>query len=399
MAGPLHLATLTLHRLQIPMRFAFEHAAATRNVADPVIAVATAHAPFAHLNGYGETLAREYVTGETAHTVMEDLQRVFAPRLAMFSASNFAGALEAIDELPLEFEGRILHAARCAIELALLDLAGKAFGRAAADAAGWMGLPGFGAHAAGARARFSGVVLGKSRIKLKWLLRLQLAYGLRDFKIKVASTGWEERLRWAAEVLRPWIVRRQVTLRADANGGWTLQEAQSAMELLQHCGVSALEQPLSPEDDVDLPWLAEQTQCDLIADESLVTQADAGRLIEENKTRVFNIRLAKVGGLMPALRMARQVLSAGKDVQLGCLVGETGILSAAGLQFLQCCPRVRFVEGSFGTWLLQQDTTRPSVRFGVGGRVRGGQGGGLGVSVRPDALQRWCMERREVVRS
>ena len=65
-------------------------------------------------------------------------------------------------------------------------------------------------------------------------------------------------------------------------------------------------------------------------------------------------RIAKNGGLLPALRIARRALEAGLDLQLGCLVGETSLLSAAGLAFLQACPRVRFVEGAFGRFLLRQ---------------------------------------------
>ena len=86
--------------------------------------------------------------------------------------------------------------------------------------------------------------------------------------------------------------------------------------------------------------------------------------------RVFNIRLAKNGGLLPALRIARLALSAGVNVQLGCLVGETSILSAAAVGFLETCPAVRFVEGAFGKLLLREDVVRRPIRFGRRGRSR-----------------------------
>ena len=95
-----------------------------------------------------------------------------------------------------------------------------------------------------------------------------------------------------------------------------------SLTILERGGVCALEQPLPDVHDADLPYLAEQTHCDLIADESLLTIEDAQRLIDGGGVRVFNIRIAKNGGLLPALRIARLALAAGLDVQLGCLVGE-----------------------------------------------------------------------------
>ena len=103
---------------------------------------------------------------------------------------------------------------------------------------------------------------------------------------------------------------------------------------------------------------------------------------------VLNIRLAKNGGLLPALQIARQTLAAGLDVQLGCLVGETSILTAAGVAFLEACPKVRFVEGAFGGLLLSDDVVRSPLRFRRGGRVRRRPGHGLGIEVTESALRR-----------
>ena len=131
----------------------------------------------------------------------------------MRRTGNFAEALEFIDAIPLRDEGRLIHAARCALELALLDLSGRAFGRSAADLAGWMGLPGFGPPGAAESVRYSGIVLGKSERSIRLFLRLQQLYGLRDFKLKVATAGWEERARWAAAALTGAIARREAKWR------------------------------------------------------------------------------------------------------------------------------------------------------------------------------------------
>jgi muconate cycloisomerase len=394
---PLRIRSVQAYRLAIPMRTRFEHAAAARDTSDPIIVQLTAGAPYAQHAGFGETLARPYVTGETATSVVDDINNLFTPRLIGFAPQSFAEALEFIEALPTQLSGRIVSAARAAVELALLDLAGQVFRRRPADAAGWLGLPGFGSPGCLPTARYSGIVIGQTPRDVTRRLRLQRLFGLRDFKLKVAIPGWQERLSAAHQVLRRRLERREVTLRVDANGGWSLAEANEALAFLERHGVCAVEQPLSEAADGDLPWLAAQTGCDLVVDESLITVDDARRLINAGGVRVFNVRIAKNGGLLPALRIASLALGAGCDVQLGCLVGETSILSAAGMAFLEACPRVRFVEGAFGSFLMRADVVRRPIRFGYRGRVRPRRSFGLGVEVDPRALARLTVARSRCV--
>lgn len=388
MSTPLRIRQIQIIPLAIPLRFHFEHAAASRAESDPVIVRLSAASPFAHHIGYGETLAREYVTGESTASVIDDIQEVFVPLLRELHADTFADALEIIESLPSEQDGRVITAARAAVELALTDLTCRVYRRRAADIVRWMELPGFGAPGCLREASYSGIVVGQSAAKICWSLRAQRCYGLRDFKIKVALDGWQERLECAHRALGGAIARESATLRADANGGWSCQQAIDAMPLLEEYGVSALEQPMADTDDALLPEITEKSKVDLIADESLITLGDADRLINARAVRVFNIRIAKNGGLMPSLRMARRALAAGLDVQLGCLVGETSILAAAGVAFLEACPKVRFIEGAFGRFLLRDDVARRSIRFGRGGRIGPQAGFGLGVAVRDSDLKR-----------
>lgn len=388
MSALLRIRTLRIARLAIPMRVRFEHAAAARSVADPVLVRLEAEAPCADLVGWGETLARSYVTGETAETVVEDVVHHFAPLLLELRASHFAEVLEFADALPVFVDGRLVNAARAAVELALLDLAGRAFGRRLADVAGWLDLPRFGPPGALPEARYSGIVLGRSRRRLQALLRVQRWYGLRDFKLKVAVEGWEQRLAWTSQVLAGAIRRGRATLRVDANGGWTPREAAAALPALEAHGVEGIEQPVPRDQDGCHAQLAERSRVQLIADESLLTLEDAERLIEAGGTRVLNVRIAKNGGLLPALRIAARALAEGCEVQLGCLVGETSLLTAAGLAFLEVCPRVRYVEGGYGRLLLREDVVSRPLTLGYGGRLAARAGAGLGVEVDAGRVER-----------
>lgn len=394
----LRIRDVRIWRLAVPLKLRFEHAAAEREVADPVIVRVTGEPPYDQFSGYGETLARPYVTGETAETVPVDISRVFIPILLEFRARDFIDAVRQIETLPLEADAHCVQAARTAVELALIDLAGKVYGATAADAGEALDLRGFGPPGCVRTARYSGMIVGRHWLKQRLILRAQRIYGLRDFKMKVAMPGWEDRLRRVHGILGRALRDGRATLRVDANSAWTIDQALAAAPLLEKYGVSVLEQPMPRDDDGQLPLLDEKTQLDLMADESLVTPLDAYRLIEQNAIRVLNIRIAKVGGLLPALRMAHLALTNDLDVQLGCLVGETSLLTAAGSAFLQVCPQVRFLEGAFGRRLMRADITRPPLRFGYGGRLAAPRGPGLGVKVDEAALERLAVEPAQTIK-
>lgn len=375
----LQIAGVRVLPLAIPMRLKFEHAGASRSLADPILVELKAAAPFAGISGWGETLARTYVTGESTSSVIEAIGGKFTEILSAFRAKNFEEAVSLVEKVPFELNNRPAIAARCAVELAWLDLAGRVFRRPLRDAA-LVAFPELIDRARQSPPRYSGIVVGRGSTKLKLLVRAQYAYGLRDFKIKVAVPEWQRRLRSAKAALGAALKRGDASLRVDANGGWTVEQALEAIPVLESCQVAAIEQPLPASADAHLPRLAAATRIPLMPDESLVTLADAERLISSG-AGILNIRIAKVGGLLPALRMALRSAERGCAVQLGCLVGETSILSAAGRTFVEVFPQVRYLEGAFGGWLLKQDVTSRSLRFGFGGRLNALTGPGLGIPI------------------
>lgn len=378
MANPLPIAGLTIWQLAIPLRRPFSHAAAQRTVADPIIvAVELADRTV----GYGETHPRPYVTGESHQDVLRSIREVFLPILVDWRPANFGEAIEAAADLPhTDKQDRVITAARAAVELALLDAYAFSFNRSLEALAGWLDQPGFGPPGSRETARFSGVISSGEPGRIPSSIRKMRLFGLRCFKLKVGDEGDEERLHAAVRALEPGLTKGRTTLRLDANGAWTFDQAVQRLRDWQTLPITCVEQPLSK--DEAHPWsdLAKRTALPLMADESLVTLADARRLIADSGVAWFNIRISKNGGLIPSLELAALARRHGIKCQLGCMVGETSILSAAGRWFLQSVPDVRFAEGSFGRFLLKQDITeRSSLRFGFGGRWRTAQGPGLGI--------------------
>ncbi len=117
----------TIYALRIPFVEAFSHSAKDRKFSDSFVVRLTSEDGAV---GYGEGVARPYVTGETVEASLDHIAKRLWPAVA---ASDYAELRPAPDPLaalaPLsntlpdeETEGIIAwHAARAAVELALVD--------------------------------------------------------------------------------------------------------------------------------------------------------------------------------------------------------------------------------------------------------------------------------------
>lgn len=434
---PLTIRRITLFPLEVPLRSPVEHAQASRPVADPIIVKVES---LEGLTGYGESIPRGYVTGEDRNSVLNDSQSFLMDEVMKFRATSFAEALEQIDALPWNppdvphtepaGPGASLprSAARAGFELAMLDAAMRYFHRGVSDVAGWMGLTwtpivddrgaiDLGSSPKGARRplraeqpaagrariastmpagtrssslRCSGVLASSDLGKTMRRLRMYHWGGFREFKLKVGDDRDDERLRAVAAYLGRRLERGRASLRVDANGAWTPQRAREALAGWSDLPLDGVEQPLPRGEEPALVDLRLSTSLPIIHDESLVTEGDARRLIELGVADVFNIRIAKCGGLLPALRLANLASRHGVGVQLGCMVGETSILAGAALRLLEAIPRPLWFEGCFGARLLARDVVRRSLRFGYAGRLPAFNGFGWGGGVDDARLTSLC---------
>jgi muconate cycloisomerase len=177
-----------------------------------------------------------------------------------------------------------------------------------------------------------------------------------------------------------------LTIAVDANGSWDLEEAAAHLRRMESLAVSWVEQPLARGREHEIPALARRSPIPLMADESLTTVDEAERLVRDGGYRLFNLRVSKLGGLSVAHAVARLAADAGLHVQVGCQVGESSLLSAAGRILAATLPAYEALEGSYGTRLLETDLTDEPFEFGAGGEAAVQRGWGLGVSVAPSRL-------------
>lgn len=114
--------------------------------------------------------------------------------------------------------------------------------------------------------------------------------------------------------------------RADANAGWTVEEALQKIPRLKELGVEFIEQPLAKDDWGGMKILFENSTLPLIADEACVLESDVEKC--HGHFHGINIKLTKCGGITPALRMIQKARSLDMRVMVGCM-NESTIGSAA----------------------------------------------------------------------
>ena len=371
--------SLEVWAYRIPMRVRFEHARAGRSASTGILVRLALDDGSV---GWGEGIPRDYVTGETVESATEVIRRVYADRLL---------ADAPLAAPPFEDGGVAYNAAWCACELAYLDAVGRSRRERVADMlAGQLGFR------AGRRLRrVSAIISAGTTAKVRRMLRLMRLLAFRDYKLKVGKDADHDEANLAEchRQLGRGLMRRRGptrrTLRVDANGAWDLEEAVRRAEGLARWGVLAVEQPLAKGSEDALADLRRRTSVPIMLDESLLTIPQAERLVRGGQVDLFNIRVSKNGGLVQSLRLAQLAHRSGLDFQLGCMVGETGVLSAAGRVFLELVGRqARFAEGSYGRFLLRSDITRQRLSFGYGGFVRAMMGPGLGVRVQPSKVRK-----------
>ena len=120
---------------------------------------------------------------------------------------------------------------------------------------------------------------------------------------------------------------------ADANGGWTRDQALAILPELARLGVQMVEQPLAPGDHEGLRRLHALSPGErppIYLDESVQSMSDLDAAARCADGVV--VKLAKAGGLRPALQQIERARRLGLGVMVGCMVESSlGILAAAHL--------------------------------------------------------------------
>ncbi|MCU0574798.1 MAG: hypothetical protein MUC41_17675 [Syntrophobacteraceae bacterium] len=361
-----------LRRIQIPFVVAFHHFLASRKSTESLVLEIVTDS---EVRGYGECTPRGYVSGETVESATHTLKRSLAELRGeeLWDSVQIRRCLDHLEHHPEIRLGQHPNA-RCALELALLDAMAKANSSNVAQLLG--GLKRDTLH-------YSGVLsLDSSGIHARLVDQVK-ALGFRQVKIKVGRETERdlENIQFVRSRLG-----NDVEIRIDANGAWSLEEAVKNMGLYSALSIAAVEQPLSATKRQDYPILMKETgqRAGIIIDESLVGMEDAVWFIDHQGASGFNLKVSKLGGLFKCLEVHDVAIKAGIKCQLGCHVGETSILTAAGMILAGLSGSMYAHEGAFGCHLLSWDVIERPLQFHEKGRLDINsclQGNGLGIEV------------------
>ncbi len=117
--------------------------------------------------------------------------------------------------------------------------------------------------------------------------------------------------------------------RVDANGGWTVREAQHTLDWLAERNVAFVEQPLPRGREADLAVLHKHAPLPIYVDESVRTARDIPPLAKN--VDGVNLKLMKCGGLREALRIIHTARAHGLKLMIGCM-SETSLAITAAAQ-------------------------------------------------------------------
>ncbi|WP_284013153.1 dipeptide epimerase [Halobaculum litoreum] len=266
--------------------------------------------------------------GETAGTV----EAVLPDLLAEVEA---VGDPHALAEIEARMERVVADnpAARCAVSVALHDLAAER-----------LGVPLYrlwGLDPGDAPASSFTIGIDDTEV-MREKTAAAVEAGYSTLKLKLGT----DRDREVVEAVRD--EAPDATLRVDANEAWTPRETARKSAWLAELGVEFIEQPLPADDPAGLKDAHERSVLPIAADESCVTLADVPRIAD--RCDIASLKLMKCGGLLEAKRMVHAARAHGLEVMLGCMV-ESNAAIAGGCQL---APLVDYTDLD-GSLLLADD--------------------------------------------
>lgn len=138
-------------------------------------------------------------------------------------------------------------------------------------------------------------------------------------------------------------------IRVDANEGWKDKEvAIKKIEWLARNGVEFVEQPMPAHMLEETRWIRDRVDIPIIADEAVKTASDIPKLAEAFDG--INIKLMKAGGLQEALRMIWLAKSLNMKIMIGCMIESSVAISAAA----QLCSLIDYADLD-GNLLISND--------------------------------------------
>lgn len=355
MNEPLVLEQLRWERRDLALRSPLNTSAGRIEARTVVLLEARVRTDGETTRGFGEVAPLPSRSGETVEACVDLLSR-FDAGVELDSPSTIDAGLPDVCELP---------ALRFGVELAVLDALARRRDLPLRD------LLGNGKLGAVPVQHTQGVGSVERTVNRA---RDAVERGFSCIKLKVGAASLE------GDLARVRSVRRacpDATLRLDANGAWSFDEATAAVDELSGFDIDLIEQPTAADDIDALEELAERSPIDIAPDEACAPLDRTRRLIERAIVSAVVLKPVALGGLLPTVELIELARQNGVRVILSSLI-ETAIGRSAIAHLAAAHPQLSGPHGlATGPWFADDVAAEPD-RID-GGRLALRPGAGAGV--------------------
>lgn len=326
------------------------------------------------IKGYGEGVPIEFVTGETPDDTINSINRFIREKRFPWDLSDVSQIWDFVDTFP---NGKEHNTAICAVELCLLDALGKYQHTALIDY--------FPQKYRVSRIHYGApVTLGSTERNAEicnWIKKI----GITHVRIKMGKDFDQNK---SALEIAVSVLGNGCELRIDPNGVWDRDLAFRHLPLIDTYKVKIVEEPMMRDEPGFPEFVAILRSRDIIlmACESAPTLEDVKRIATEGYYQMINVKLCRSGGFRRSLAIIDEIRHRGLSFQIGCTLGESGILSAAGRTLCLLSGDAVNYDGSYDQFLLKANTTIENVSFGHAGEAGPLGGSGLGIDVNTQNL-------------
>lgn len=294
------------------------------------------------LEGFGEgtTIGGLSYGEESPESIKSAIDTYIAPLLMAADPDKIGETMSAIRR-----SVKRNHFAKCAVETALLDMAGRRRGVPVSEMIG------------GGRVR--------STLPVAWTLasgntakdidEAEEMLGTRRhniFKLKIGKRAVEADANHVGAICRA--VEGRASVRVDVNQNWSEAEADRGMALLRDAGVDLVEQPIAGDAISALARLAARHGIPVMADEALHGPRSAFALASAGAAQVFAVKIAQSGGLLAGAEVGHIAAAAGIGLYGGTML-EAGVGTIASAHLFSTFDSLDWGTELFGPLLLTEE--------------------------------------------
>ncbi|MBT0667330.1 muconate cycloisomerase family protein [Novosphingobium profundi] len=274
------------------------------------------------------------------------------------------------------------HFAKCAVESALLDMAGKRLGVPVSELIGGGRvrdtLPVAWTLASGDTAR--DIAEGEAMLEARRHNIFKLKIGKRSVRDDVAHVG---------AICKA--LGDRASIRVDVNQNWSETQAKLGMAMLHDVGCDLVEQPISGDDIAAMARLSIGQTIPLMADEALTGPRSALRIAAASAASVFALKIEQSGGLFATAEVAAIASAADLGLYGGTML-EGSVGTAASAHVFATLPRLDWGTELFGP-LLQTDEILAQPLHYANFSLTVPTGPGLGIALDEDKVAYFRRDR------